>query len=276
MKRKLALVLMWGIVAIPDCMVDGVVNEEVNFPVEFVMPHKTPEKDIQLVYPATLEPFFHTLLSTELNVRVVKIYKRMGDSFVEGEPLIQMDNVNLRATYLKAVAILEKAQTVFCTKERLFEAGIASYMDFVDAQAQLASAESDVTIALKNLTDSTIVAPYDGKVVLLNVEEDEYPLQEWHIKNKPIMEIINDKKIRAKVLIPSTLLKNVKIGDELTIRINNTGETTTGIISRIGVVMDPVSSTIPVEAEIDNRDGKLMGGMKGAATLKISRQKEPM
>lgn len=222
-----------------------------------------------LPYPAVLEPLDHTLLSTELNVRVITIYKRMGDCFEKGEPLVQLDDINLKANYDRAVAIRQKAACVLATKERLHQSGIASNMDLIDAKAQFAVADADVRIAHKNLSDSTIRAPYNGRVVLINVEEDEYPLQEWHIKNKPIMEVINDTVLRAKVLIPSSLLRHVEIGDKLLIQIKETNETTTGTITRIGVMMDPVSATIPIEAEINNSDGKLLGGMTGSATLKM-------
>lgn len=262
----------------PSLKVDAVCNlkgTSTNAADDLVLDNRD-YRDIPLIYPAVLEPLSHTLLSTEINVRVTKIYKRMGDCFQKGEPLIQLDDINLRATYQRAIAILQKARCVMATKERLFKSGISSHMDLIDAKAQLGSAEAEATIALKNLTDATILAPYDGRVVLLNVEEDEYPLQEWHIKNKPIMEVINDKILRAKVLIPSTVLRRVQIGDQLIIKVKDTGEEVSGKVTRIGVMMDPVSSTIPIEAEIDNSEGRFLGGMTGAATLKSVNQMEAM
>ncbi len=227
---------------------------------------------VSLLYAAVLEPKLRTLLSTEVNSKVVKVYKKMGDSFKEGELLIQLDDVSQKAIYERALATLDKANVTAKAKATLYHDGIASYSDYIEAVAAVAVAESDVVVAAQNLGNTQVLAPYDGRVVLVNVADGEYPNRQLYYKDKPLIEIVNDRVMLAKVLVPANLLKDIRVGQMLFVHVNETEQTVGGKITRIGAMIDPVSSTVPIEAEIDNTDGALIGGMTGMADLQTLSQ----
>ena len=129
-----------------------------------------------------------------------------------------------------------------------------------------------MVIAAQNLSHTQVLAPYSGRVVAVNVADGEYPNREFHYKDKPLIEIVNDTKMLAKVLVPANLLSQIHLGQLLTVRVNETGQTVSGKLTRIGAMIDPVSSTVPIEAEIDNANGALIGGMTGMADLQASQQ----
>ena len=213
-------------------------------------------------FRVVLNPNQKTRLSAEVITPVKMIAKRMGESFEEGDVLIKLDDTVFKGYYKKAIAQLEKAQTELEVKAQLFADDIGSLFELKDAQAAVAAALASLTSAEKNLEASTIKAPYSGKVVSLHIENEELPRV-----GKELIEIVDDHILLAKLLIPSSVLNRVKIGQNIYIRINETQQIVKGKIVRIGATIDPSSATVKLQAEIDNRDGKLKPGMTGRAIL---------
>jgi len=213
-------------------------------------------------FRVVLNPNQKTRLSAQVITPVKMIAKRMGESFEEGDVLIKLDDTVFKGYYKKAIAQLEKAQTELEVKAQLFADDIGSLFELKDAQAAVAAALASLTSAEKNLEASTIKAPYSGKVVSLHIENEELPRV-----GKELIEIVDDHILLAKLLIPSSVLNRVKIGQNIYIRINETQQIVKGKIVRIGATIDPSSATVKLQAEIDNRDGKLKPGMTGRAIL---------
>ncbi len=209
-----------------------------------------------------LSPLHRTQLSSQIVSPVLYINKRMGESFKQGDELIQLDDAIFQANLKKAQASLVKAKTELESKQRLFSDRVASLFEIKDAEANVAVAEADLIKAQKELDAAHIIAPYKGKVVAVNIEEHE--LAEV---GKKILEIVEDQKLIGELLLPSNMLPKVAIGQPISILIKETGEPITAKITRIGAVIDPASSTVKVEAEIDNSADKLRAGMSGTATF---------
>lgn len=235
----------------------------------------TTNQPLPFAYQVVLEPYQNTSFSTEVNTKVIKINKKMGETFKKGEVLMLLDTVILEALLQKALAAQEKAKTIYESTQTLFDQNSASRDELVEAKSALSIANAEAIIAQKNLDNAKIIAPYDGRVAYVNVEEEEYPNRQYNYKDKPMMEVVNDRTLLAKVLIPSTLLNKVSRGQKLSLKIKETGETTVATIKRISSLIDPASSTVLIEGEIDNPDGRLMGGMTGIATLESQGNQKP-
>ncbi len=218
------------------------------------------------LFRVVLEPYYRTPLSPVLLRPVDKVNYRMGDRFNDKEVLIQLDNVQNLALVAKAKAALQKAQADFDSKKELYRRDLSSEFEYREAEAALALAKADLIIAQDNLKKTQIIAPYDGRVVDLYIEEGEYPKE-----NTQVIEVIDDSIIRAKFLLPSRYLKYVKVGEPIDIDIIELGRKVKGTITRTGAIIDPSSSTIKIEAEIDNPKHDLIPGMTGFVTLKSLR-----
>jgi len=214
------------------------------------------------MYQVIIDPLHRTELSAQIQSPVVTIYKHMGDSFTKGEILIQLDDTIYKSNVNKVMAALSKAQVELDGKKQLFKDNVASLFELKEAEANLAAAQADLSLAQRDLNATTIKAPFDGKVVTLNIEEHELPQS-----GKELIEIVYDKTLLAKLLIPSIMLKSIKIGQPFTIEVNETNKRITANILRIGSVIDPSSSTIKIEAEIDNKDDLLRAGMTGKVSF---------
>lgn len=214
------------------------------------------------MFQVVIDPRRRTQLAAEVPSPVKKISKRLGENFKKDDILIQLEDTIYQSNLLKTKSALEKAQTELEAKQQLFKDNVASKFELKEAESNVATAKADLSIAEKNLSATIIEAPFDGKVVSLDIEEFELPTT-----GKNLIEIVDDTVLIAKILVPSTMLPKIKVGTDFTIDVKEMGKTFDAKISRIGSVIDPSSGTIRIEADIDNAEGKLVAGMSGRANF---------
>jgi RND family efflux transporter MFP subunit len=182
----------------------------------------------------------------------------MGDSFLEGETLVELDSGIYKANLLRGEAAVAKTHTVYQAKQKLFEQAIASESEVKDAFALYATAQAELEIARKQYASCFLTAPFNGKVVNTLLMEHELPQA-----GQPIIEIVGDEVILAKMLITANHLRELTLNKPIRIFIRELNRSVEANIKRIGPVIDPSSSTISVEAEMDNNSSRLIAGMLG-------------
>lgn len=216
-------------------------------------------------YQVVLDPIHRTKYypQVQLIAPVIAIHVKTGDSFKKGDLLLQLDSEKFQAFYLKTQAIIEKAQAELQAKERLYRDGNASYFDYMEAKSNVVAAQAEGVFAKKNLEATAVIAPYDGKVSSITIEKYELPLE-----NKEMIELINDHTLIGKALLPSSLVHRVKVGDPVEIVLDENKKKLQARITRIAAVIEPSSSTLKIEVNVDNTQGKLMSGMSGFLILK--------
>lgn len=215
------------------------------------------------IFRVVLAPRHRTKLNTQIFSPVTKINKRFGESFEEGELLIELDSTIYSATLERQKANLKKVQTDLEATRQLYADDGASLFDLQDAENAVSTAQAEAIIAQKNVELTQIKAPYKGKVVNLTIDIGETP-----IEGKEMIEIVDETTLIAKLIVPSTLLKNLKIGDDVSITLRDNGAKLTAKITQFDAIIDPSSSTIKIEAEVDNSAGLYKAGMSGVAAFK--------
>lgn len=219
---------------------------------------------------AVLEPKEQTLITSEVNSTVNSIDRRMGESFEEGVELILLNDVVFLANLMKAEAQLSKAQTDFESAEQLYKDRVISHSEFREAEAAVAVAKADLALATKAHNACFIKAPYNGKVI------DVYVKQYERVQpGQNLIAILDDSTLIARLLVPEAFVGRIKIGDVVQVRVEETKSLVDAKIIRMGAVIDPVSSLMKVEAEIDNSTGELRPGMEGTLVLRNSELKRP-
>lgn len=214
-------------------------------------------------YRVILTPRHRTTLSAQVPAAVTKITKKIGDSFKEGEILLQLDDTIFKAQEKRSQAHVEKGQALVAAQKQLYNDKIASLTELRTAESDLATAEAELAIASEAVKNCIFKAPYDGKIVAYNIEE-------WELAQvgDKLLDIVDDNVLIAKTLVLSKDLSRIKPGDTLTIKLDDTGETIKAEVSRVGAVIDPASSTVEVEADIDNKEGLFKSGSSGITILK--------
>lgn len=192
-----------------------------------------------------------------------------------------------RARERHAEAVLEAARANFKATQRLYDDGQASLVDLENARRDVRTAEADcelvaatsakalftaqrevaaargrLAVAADELEACTIVAPYAGRVARLRISEHELV-----DRGTPIIEVVDDHVLRAKLLLPSALFRSVQLGQAMKLTVSETGREAVAKVSHIAAVLDPASATFEVYAEVDNADGALRAGMNGWLSL---------
>ncbi|MCB1213600.1 MAG: HlyD family secretion protein, partial [Chlamydiia bacterium] len=149
-----------------------------------------------------------------------------------------------------------------CARLELQKENVATPYEVQEAKAAVADARANYVIAKKNLADTIVYAPYSGRVVknLIDAQELSKPGEE-------ILEVIDDHVLIGRLLLPSNRIKEAKIGLPVKVFVEDANKVYQGKIVRISAKVDPTSSMIPVEIEMENTNQELLTGMTGWVTL---------
>jgi len=219
--------------------------------------------EAQVSYRVVLDPRHQTKLYPEiLNMPVRKVHKKMGESFEKGDILIELEDGVLKTNYQRAEAEVARTMTQLDAIKKLHEDKISSNYELRNAESEYKKSVAELAMAMKNLEATKIKAPYKGKVEDVYIEEYELPKEEHEL-----IELVDDQVLIARLLVTSDLLPKLYEGKPIVIAVQEIGENVEAKIKRIGAMIDPSSSTIKIEAEIDNRDGRLKAGMIGRVTI---------
>lgn len=213
-------------------------------------------------FRVVLEPLRRTALSAEITSTVTTIPKRMGEMFKKNEILMTLDDQVYKSNHLKMLAILERAKAELSAQKRLYANRSASLLELREAEAKLAAAQADLTQATKELKACTLLAPYAGEVQDVHVEEFERVEP-----GKPLIEIQDSQTLVAKLLVPSRVGLSIKVGQKLKIFIPEVQANYTAVVTHVAPGIDPSSSLIKIDSEIDNTNRSLRSGMIGALEI---------
>ncbi|WP_455211534.1 efflux RND transporter periplasmic adaptor subunit [Kaarinaea lacus] len=138
-------------------------------------------------YDAVLDWNRKAKLSTPVSGVVAKVNVRPGDRVIEGDVLLQLDNGVIKANVEKAKADVQHYERLYKEAERelerhqeLYDRTVLSdhelelaHIAFAQATAQLRTAEAALAKVEFDLRHSEIKAPFDGIVILRQVNEGE-------------------------------------------------------------------------------------------------------
>jgi HlyD family secretion protein len=169
------------------------------------------------------------------------IYSIQRDQASIGVNQSKAQAANSRAALEALDAQLEQAQRNFDMQKKLFEEKVISKSEYNTAEsafktakanynagvqgiksagAGVASAEASLSRANKDLGRTTIVAPMDGVVSLLNVKKGEKVAGNSFNVGTEILRIANMDKIEVRVDVGENDIPKVKLGDSALITID--------------------------------------------------------
>lgn len=203
-------------------------------------------------------PFREAVLSARVFSRVERVVKEMGQSFAEGDPLILLDESEYAINADKSRAKAEAAAKNLEVARRLRADKSISALDLENAVRDARAARADLAQDERELAACKTLAPFAGRVKKLFIHAHETV-----DKGDPLVEIVDDASLTAKILAPSDLFGKVVVGEKLSIAVRETGETVAGTVSHINEALDPASGTFEVYAVVDNAGQSLRSGMTG-------------
>ena len=210
--------------------------------------------------PALLIAPVETTLSSPMFGRVAKHNVSLGSSFKKGELLISFVCADRDAQVDMGEAEFAAAQIAYENKLKLQGLSQAGEIEVTLAATEASRTKAQLVYYEALAEQCDVRAPFSGKVANVRVNPHQGVAQ-----GEPLVDIVSTNGLKALMNIPASWLQDVKIKDEISLSINETGKTYAAKLSAINSTVDSVSHTIEVEAEITKAPSNLLPGMSGSA-----------
>lgn len=144
------------------------------------------------------------------------------------------------------------------------------------AQAEQLAMQADTVIAERRLDElevqlqfATITAPFTGVIAVRHAEPGD--LVQPDTNAAALFELIQVDKVRIHVSVPERDAAAINRGDAMRVQFPSfaNAEVLEVEVTRTTGQLDPATRMMRVEAEVDNKDGRLLPGMFGQATIEL-------
>lgn len=203
-------------------------------------------------------------ISSELIARVASLPFRVGQSFTSGDLLVTLDCQRYAADLRAAEAEVRLQQIVVSTNRSLLTHRATGANDLAMAEAKHAQAVANAESLRARIAQCTIVAPYSGRIVDRQVDVFEIPQA-----NAPLLKIVKIGRLEIDVIVPSSWAVWLTPHLEFPFTVDETKGTYSARLLQLGAVVDPVSRTMKVTAELIDASPLVRPGMSGSARIAI-------
>jgi membrane fusion protein (multidrug efflux system) len=232
----------------------------------------------------TVRAYQEVQISPEISGKIKKIHCSVGDRVKRGDLLVEIDDELRRIILRQKKALLKKAEATSKKARKdaqkgvtLFKEGVISDSESDDselgkqvADAELDLARADVMKAEKELRDTKIVAPFDGKVALEEVE-----IGKMVTPGENLLTLVDITKVKILVTISELDIAKLSVGSVVAVVIDSLPERHfPGKVETVGLKADDVTRTFPVEIVVLNEEENLLSGMVARVTITSKEPKE--
>ena len=223
--------------------------------------------------PATgsLQADQSVMISTRMMGWVKKIHVTEGQTVVKGDPLLTIDDSDLRAKKAQAEAGLAEAHAVLANAERMAERFENLYAEKAVSRQQLDDvltgrdraaagvkmAEAAVREVNVHLGYLDIKAPTDGLVARKMIEAGNMASP-----GMPLLILEQTQQMKVVAHVGEKDVSSVRAGDFVTVDVTSLAGAVYEVpLARVIPTANPGSRTYDIEAYVPNPDGRLKSGM---------------
>ena len=199
-------------------------------------------------------------IATDLQTRVAKIAFQEGERFRKGDTIVEFDCRKQRAELAASEATLLEMTLTLDKYRMLQRAQAAGKNDLEISEARTAKATAEADGLRAHLEQCTLKAPYDGRVLEMNLHAHESPQP-----GKPFIAIVSDGALEIDLIVPSDWARWLVVGEPLAFTVDETKTEFAATVSRIGASVDAISQTIKIAAVFKAPPAKVLPGMSGTA-----------
>lgn len=238
----------------------------------------------QLRFSGTLDPIWQADVAAKVDGRVEEVFVSEGERVAAGDVLAILEQTDTDAAllaaegaYYEAQARLYKAAADYERQAYLFAKGGVSKEDLDNARfaqdnaaGAFQSAEGHLAAAQSKQRAATVTAPRAGII------QKRYYQEGYYAKvGTALFAIADISALSAKIAVPEGYIAQVAVGDAVAFTVPslaNPGQRVMGRIAHISPVAQSGSHTFEATVTVDNRDGRLFGGVYAEAHIDIRPQ----
>jgi len=205
----------------------------------------------------TLRPVRAVDIVPNVAGRVTEVYVTSGQEVLEGDRLIQLDDRAARAASAEAEATLSETEQEYRRYQQLEDSNAAAEARLEEARGAFRRAEAAVMLAQAELEDRTVTAPFAGTLGVIDTEPGAFLSG-----NQAVTRLADLSAVEVSVTLPERYFRQVRTDQSLEITTPAYPDATfEGRLILRAPEIDLATRSFEVRAEIDNADGRLVGGM---------------
>lgn len=196
-------------------------------------------------------------LRPEVEGRIVEILFREGARVRRGEPLLKVDDSELRMQVTRAEAERDLAVQALERTRQLAQGQASTASDLERAEASARAAEAALALLSLRLERTTVRAPFSGVLGVRTVS-----LGDFVNNNSRLVTLQTWDPQRAALAVPERYAERLQVGQRLTLRVAALRDREySGVVDFVDPVVRLPARTILVKARVANPRGELQAGM---------------
>jgi len=199
--------------------------------------------------------------SIEIKPRIASVITQIqfeeGERVAAGDPLVELENSEIRANLAVAVASLNESRSIFERSRSLINTQAISEAELEQLRAAMQVDEATVEAAKARLANTVITAPFAGRIGLRRVSPGSF------VDSNTVITTLDDTDvIKLDFTIPEAFL--AVISEDMAIAARSLvypERKFEGVVESVDTRLDPVSRSVQVRAVMPNPDNVLKPGM---------------
>ncbi len=199
--------------------------------------------------------------SIEIQARIASVVTRVafeeGQLVRRGDLLVELENSEIRAGLAVAEAALSESRSLYKRSESLINTQAISASGLEQLRAAMQVNEAQVEAARARLANTSIHAPFAGRVGLRRVSPGGF------VDTSTVITTLDDvDTLKLDFSIPEAFLTVVTDGMSIVARsLVYPNRTFAAVVASIDTRLDPVARSVQVRANLPNPEGLLKPGM---------------
>lgn len=217
----------------------------------------------EFVAAGELESVKEAFISPEINGQIIKIAVTEGNYVKKGQFLAKLNTVLIDKGIIELQAQLDLAKTVYEKQSKLWEKGIGSELQYLQAKNSFETLNSSMETLRAQKDLATITSPINGIIETIFQKTGELASP-----GMQLMQIVNLDELYVNVQLSEAYLPVINKGDIVKVSFPSyPGLVYEEPVYRTGNVINKQNRTFVVQIRIDNKDGKLKPNMLANITI---------
>jgi RND family efflux transporter MFP subunit len=163
------------------------------------------------------------------------------------------------------IAATEEYEQVV-SAEKVAEAKLASAMNGVMEKIALIRVRmAELDLAQDRLSETTIVAPFDGIVQQRHVTTGTFVQV-----GQPLVTVVKVNPLRFQGTVPERVAQSIAVGQKVRLQVESIAEPRVVTVTRVSPTLEARSRALMFEAQVDNVDQRLRAGLFAEAEVVLN------
>ncbi|MDA1276106.1 MAG: efflux RND transporter periplasmic adaptor subunit [Verrucomicrobia bacterium] len=212
---------------------------------------------VTLPQVGTIAPNEMVEIKSETDGVVEGIHYKEGQEVQKGQLLIQLNQGKLAALLAEAESNYSLSKANFERAQQLFHDKLISGQEFDQIGANLSLNQATVELRRRQLTDTTIVAPFKGIVGARSVSPGQVIS-----RNTTLTWLVDDDPVKVEFQVPERFISQLRTGLAIEVKVAAFEDRRfLGEVFFLSPYIDQTTRTSLVKARVPNPDHELKAGM---------------